>query len=83
LLDRTTEGFFGFSVVESAGFVELGFAAVPLDDKLFLEELLITDNELHEGLCEPELLWVLPHKEEDYGLEAMLDANLAILSNQI
>ena len=82
MLDGSTEGLFSFAVVESAGLVELGFAAVPLDDELFLEELLIADNELHEGRGKPELLRVLPDKEEDDGLQAVLDADLAILSDQ-
>ena len=83
LFNRCAESFLGLAVIEHARFVKFGLATMPLDDKLFLEEDLVADNQLHEGRCEFNLLWVALNEEQDYSLQAMLDADLAILADEL
>ena len=83
MFDSCAECLLGFAVVEDTGLVELCLARVPFQDKLFLEEDLVTDNDLHEGGGELNLLWMSLHEEEDDSLETVLNADLAILTNEL
>jgi len=78
-----TEGLLGLAVVEDTRFIELCLAAMPLNDEFIFEEYLVADNQFHEGRCEFNLLWVAPYEEKYDSLEAMLNADLAILPNQL
>ncbi len=80
--DSCAEGFLGAAVVESTIFVKFCLSAVPLDDELLREDLLVV-HELHEGACELHHFGgVAVYEELNDRLEKMADADLAILLNQ-
>lgn len=55
---------------------------MPLNDELFLEEDLIAHNKLHKSRSVLELIRESLYKEEDHGLQAVLYADLSILTNE-
>lgn len=63
LFDCCTEGLLCLAVVEDTRFIELCLAAMPLNDEFILEEDLVTDDQLHEGRCELNLLWEALYEE--------------------
>lgn len=83
LFDCCTEGLLSLAVVEDTRFIELRLAAMPLNDEFILEEDLVADDQFHEGGCELNLLWEAPNEEQYDGLEAVLNADLAILANKL
>jgi hypothetical protein len=70
-----------FTVIEHAGLIELLLAVEPLDNEIFIEDLLIVED-FHEGRCVLQLVGMPSGEEQDYRLEKLLCPNLAILLHQ-